>query len=231
MTPEPDFPLARRQLRRGRIESALTLDRQVDSKVYRDRLLERLAIAADGGNDNGQFEALAEDVIDTVVSIALSEIDEGADEAALVVVTCIEVLATDGQFARLWLLADRVRRVAESFAPRLSGQVLHSMADVMLGQPDRATQRLSEAVTSRTQGGSGASATLDEFVLAIAFGRSLSRGDSSSLDLATRNFVQSGNGTAFALASAIDALLASTKRARPETVLPELDPVFADGFE
>lgn len=228
MSLEPNFALARRQLRRGRIEDALSLDSTVRSKVYRDQLLERLAIAADAENQTGTFEALDEDVIDTVVSIALSEVEEGVDEATVVVATCIEVLASDGQFARLWLLADRVRGIAESLGTSLLAQVLHAIADLMLGLPSRASDRLRDAVQSRTEGGNGAAAPLDEFVLAIAFGRSLSRGELESVNRATTLFLREGNARAFALSSAIEALLDATGRARPEAVLPQLDPVFSD---
>lgn len=113
--PPPDFLLSRRQLRRSRLLDALRLPRDgVNVALHRNRLLEQLARASD--NPVTDFDSLPENTVDIVVSLALAELDETALDALSVVLMCIRVLASDGQFARLNLLADRL----ESLSRRLS---------------------------------------------------------------------------------------------------------------
>ncbi|MEO6533923.1 MAG: DEAD/DEAH box helicase [Pseudolysinimonas sp.] len=233
MRAEPDFFLARRQLRRARIEDALALPLDVNTRLYRDRLLERLAVAADQGTED--FDELAEDVIDTVVSIALSELREDPTETIVVVATCIEVLARDGQFARIWVLASRVRQLAEELGNGLVAEVLRSVADLMLGQPTRAVERLQGEIGRRTRNGSAiptdADATIEEFILAVGIGRGLARWNPAELDIPIRHFVATGDGLAFVVASAMSALIGAMRKSQPAIVVPSLDQTFrTDGL-
>jgi len=97
--PVPDFHASRRQLRRSRIQDALGLRRDgVNVELHRNRLLEQLANAAD--NPVHEFDVLPNTTVDTVVSLALTEIEEKAAETLIVVLLCVGVLAADGQFAQ-----------------------------------------------------------------------------------------------------------------------------------
>ena len=109
--PAPDFARSRRDLRRSRLEDALGLPREVNVQLHRDRLLERLAVNAD--NPVETFERLDPGVVDTVVSLAVAETDEDARNTLPVVLLCIRVLAADGQFARLSLLADKLHDLSQ----------------------------------------------------------------------------------------------------------------------
>src|ERR1035438_978658 len=122
--PAPDFLEARRQLRRSRLEDALGLGRSVNVDLYRNRLLEPLATAAD--DPVTRFDSLDPNTVDTVVSMALADVEETAEDALTVALVGIGALAADGQFARLSLLADRLfslsRRIGER-RPYLSAAV------------------------------------------------------------------------------------------------------------
>ena len=113
--PAPDFNVSRRQLRRSRVQDALGLPREgVNVELHRNRLLEQLAGAAD--KPVHEFDALPDATVDTVVSLALTEIEEKATETLVVVLLCVGVLAADGQFARLSLLADRLHALGQRVA-------------------------------------------------------------------------------------------------------------------
>jgi hypothetical protein len=98
--PIPDWAESRRQLRRARIQDALGMQREgVNVWRHRDRLLERLAMVSN--EDLTEFDTLAEDTVETVVSLALAELDESAEDSLVVILLCLRVLAADGHFARL----------------------------------------------------------------------------------------------------------------------------------
>jgi hypothetical protein len=142
--PAPDFLEARRQLRRSRLEDALGLQRSVNVDLYRNRLLEPLAIAAD--DPVTMFDSLDVNTVDTVVSMALADVEEKAEDSLTVVLLSIGVLAADGQFARLSLLADRLfshsRRISER-RPYLSAAV-EAFAHVLQSRQTTARQLLLE---------------------------------------------------------------------------------------
>ena len=178
----PDFLLSLRMLRRSRLQDALGLPRDgLNVALHRNRLLERLVVAADSPVQD--FDTLPANTVDTVVSLAMADVDEKAIDTLLVALLCVRVLAADGQFARLSLLADRLsslsRRILlerpflaaaiEAFALALQSKERTSelLPEERLGiskQTDRAA-----VARSREQ--------LNDVLMAVTFRHLLSLGD------------------------------------------------------
>jgi hypothetical protein len=110
---EPDFAQSRRQLRRARVQNALTMPNQgVNRRLHRDRLLEPLAL--ERLDRDTSFEDLAEDKVETLVAVALAEIADDPQDRAFILLECLNVLIRDGQFARMRLLAERLRGITKT---------------------------------------------------------------------------------------------------------------------
>lgn len=142
----PDFSRNRRLLRRSRIEDSLGLERRVNVQLNRDSLLELAAVAAD--DDGTDFLSLDEDAVDTIVSIALAEVDESASDSLAVALLCLQVLARDGQFARISQLSQRIAEIASYFdveRPFLH-LVLVSLVEAIEGRRTVALTRLDTAL-------------------------------------------------------------------------------------
>jgi len=106
----PDFALHRRRLRRLRVAEALRLDVDVDDQQRsRDLLIEALMRAVPEAFTEGELKfATADDaLLDLVVSVALAVFPESETDALSVTLVCAQILAQDGQFARLQQLAGR----------------------------------------------------------------------------------------------------------------------------
>jgi DEAD/DEAH box helicase len=149
---DPDYALSRRQLRRARVQSALNMPRQgVNRRLNRDRLLELLAL--ERLDLELSFSRLSEDQVETIVSIALAEVPDDPTDASFVLLECLNLLVRDGQFARMRILANRLRRSAQNAAEgrpylelslttialTLEGSTSRAMSEMQRGlQPDTA---------------------------------------------------------------------------------------------
>ena len=113
----PDYAKSRRQLRRSRIQDALRLERgRIDVQLHRDRLLQILGeLATRPDRDFGQ---LTEIQVETVVSVALTELAEPPEDRAYVLLECISILMQDGQFARVKLLGKRLASASHQLSPK-----------------------------------------------------------------------------------------------------------------
>ena len=230
----PDFLLSRRQLRRVRAQDALGLEREgVNVRLHRDRLLERLAEAADSPRKD--FDALPEGVVDTVVSLAVAEVDEPVEHTLNVVLLCVRVLAADGQFARLALLADRLRlhvRMLEIERPLLHLAVA-AFSDALQSNERRALRLLDERL------GFGDRSYLppplprvrehlNDLLCATLIRAALSRDQVAELGEKVREaFLDLHDGLGLSFTDAVVTWSSAAAAARPQSVLEAADPAFA----
>ena len=227
--PAPDFPKARRQLRRARVEDALQLKRVVNLKLNRDRLLEPLVIAAD--LSDVEFDTLHDDEIDTVVSIALTELDEPPTDALAVVLLCLRVLAVDGQFARLKLLADRLSSLAERVEPHrpfLSKASL-GLALCLRGMQLDALSVLDDALAGGRDVGAvrpQSREDLNDILMASTLRMVLTQGEVGYAEKARSMALRIEDGLLLAFVDAVNAWHTAQSRARPSTVLAAADSAF-----
>lgn len=232
--PAPDFLLSRRQLRRVRVQDALGLERQgVNARLHRDRLLERLAIAADDSSEG--FDLLPEGVVDTVVSLAVAEIDERTEDTLNVVLLCVKVLAADGQFARLALLADKLRlhaRMLEIERPFLSLAVV-ALSDALQSREPRARRSLRERLGIEGVGElppplPRAREHLNDLLCATVMWVALSSPEAREFGERSRAaFVAVRDGLSLSFTDAVLAWSSAAESARPQVVLEGADPSFA----
>lgn len=230
----PDFLLSRRQLRRVRVQDALGLEREgVNVRLHRDRLLERLAVAAD--EPSAGFDVLAEGVVDTVVSLALAEIDERTEDTLSVVLLCVKVLAADGQFARLALAADRLRvhaRMLDVERPFLSLAVT-AFSDALQSREPRARRLLQQRLGLEGVGDLPAPLprvreNLNDLLCATLMWVALSSREAQEFGERSRNaFLDHHDGLALSFTDAVLAWVTAANAARPQQVLEAADPVFA----
>ncbi len=227
----PDFFLSRRQLRRARIQEALGLPRQVNVTMHRNRLLERLVLASD--EESGQFDSLPEDTVDTVVSLALAELDEPAVDALVVVLLCVKVLAADGQFARLALLAARLRFLGDVLQVERPFLALatRSLATALQGQEAAARRQLDERLgvvnTGRTLSAPRSREHANDLLMAGTVRSVVGRDEDSRFALRAREAaLQVADGLLFAFVDCVIAWHQAVARARPAIVLTQSDPTF-----
>jgi hypothetical protein len=229
--PAPDFLEARRQLRRSRLEDALGLQRSVNVDLYRNRLLEPLAMAADDPVTG--FDSLDPNTVDTVVSMALADVEEKAEDSLSVALVSIGALAADGQFARLSLLADRLfslsRRVGER-RPYLSVAV-EAFAHVLRSRQPAAEQLLLErlGLTARAAPArvAGSREQLDDMLMATTLRLLLIDGNRAFAERAVAAAAQTNAGLMYAFAEAALHWYDAARLARPLHVLPSADGTFA----
>ena len=228
--PAPDFLQSRRQLRRARVQSALALPHKgVNLRLHRDRLIERLVGYAD--QPVSEFDSLPDSVVDTTVSLALTHVDERATDALSVMLLCMRVLAPDGQFARLKLLAPRLRILAgrvELERPYLHlatlalALALESQEGQALGLLD---ERLGEVGNSRAKAGAEPE-TLRDLLVAVTLQRLL-RGNDVEFALRSRSAaLRTNDGFMLAHLDAIISWKDAVERARPLAILTAADQVF-----
>lgn len=150
----PDFGLHRRRLRRLRVSEALRLDVDVDEQQRsRDLLIEALlqAVPSDANEGEVQFATADDALLDLVVSMALAVFPERDSDALSVILACGQVLAKDGQFARLQQLAGRFQSIGQRLQlerPFLSAQ-LDAMGQVLKGRRSTALSRLRDVLGLR----------------------------------------------------------------------------------
>lgn len=232
--PTPDFLLSRRQLRRVRVQDALGLERVgVNARLHRDRLLERLAIAAD--EPSAGFDLLPEGVVDTVVSLAVAEIDERTDDTLNVVLLCVGVLAADGQFARLALLADKLRlhaRMLEVERPFLSLAVV-AFSDALQSREGRARRSLQQRLGLDDVGELPSPVPrvrehLNDLLCATLMWVVLSSPEARDFGERSRTaFLDLHDGLSLSFTDAVLAWSSAAEAARPQVVLEAADSTFA----
>jgi hypothetical protein len=227
------FAVSRRQLRRARIQDVVTVEREgVNVGLHRNRLLEPLAIeSADTSID---FDSLADDNVDMVVSLALADLDEPGIDSLRVLLLCLGILARDGQFARLAQLADKIDSLSRTFhstRPYLTA-ALNSLSLALKGRGGRAQRVLGEVL-----GLSGAPPPhrvrrdddqLGDLLAATAMRSVVENGDTTLVDRARQAAINVGDGTTLAYLDALSSWSSSTARARPTAVLAHADPTFRD---
>lgn len=229
--PTPDFFLSRRQLRRSRLQDALGMPRAgVNVDLHRNRLLEQLAEAAD--NPVSEFDSLPSTTVDTVVSLALSEIDEKATDALLVVLICIRILACDGQFARLNVLADRLNSISRRLSverPYLE-VATGAFALVLRSRESGATSLLNERLGISRQAIPASVAAdreqLNDILMAVTLRNLIVNQDRSFADRATEIAVNIQDGLLFVFLEAMLSWYDAAVKARPYEVLAEVDKTF-----
>ncbi len=228
--PVPDFARSRRQLRRARIQDALSMPREgVNLRLERDRLLERLAVIA--GADARGFDELDEGTIETVVSVAVAEVDEAPADSLFVALLSSLILAQDGQFARLSLMGQRLSGLAR----RLEGErpylalAVDSFAMSVQGREVGALEQLQARLSGNTPVRDTPISMnrdhLDDLLSAAAM-RSALRNNTEFADRARRAALAVGSGLALAFVDAAEAWRASVEMARPQHVLQSSDEVF-----
>jgi superfamily II DNA/RNA helicase len=192
--------------------------------------LERLAIYS--LDSDREFDSLAEDVVDTVVSLALAELEESPEDALGVVLLCLRVLATDGQFARLSLLADRLegigrrREVERPFLALCSA----AFASALKGREAQARRLLDERLGFS---GSPPAPTVarsrdqvNDLLACVALRSALTDDDEEFIGEARTAALTVGDGLLLALIDAARAWRRAVGRARPLDVLTSADPTF-----
>lgn len=228
---QPDFARARRQLRRARIEDAFGLTRQVNVALYRDRLLELLAVASDDVPQ--QFDALDEAAVDLVVSMAMAVVDEDDADTLSIVLMCIRVLAADGQFARLGQLNPRLKAVGQRFEierPYLAATCI-ALAQVLKG--DRETGQVGlDAVLGLRRSvsptrGQRSRESIDDIVAAAALREWLAGSGIGFAVEARRIAISRSSGPLLMLLDVIITYANSADNANCIKVVTEADPTFA----
>ena len=228
----PDFLLSRRQLRRSRLQDALGLPRDgVNVNLHRNRLVEELVVAAD--SPVLHFDSLSPNTVDTVVSLALAEIDENAIDTLVVVLLCVRVLAADGQFARLSLLADRLGSLSHRLSverPYLAAAT-EAFALALQSKEHSAELLLEERLGISGMTGRAAFASsreqLDDILMAISLRKLLGNDDRAFTERAREAALETENGILFTYLEAALTWHQATSSARPSEVLIRADPTFS----
>jgi len=200
--------------------------------LYRNRLLERLASAAD--DPATSFGSLPVNTIDTVVSMALAEVEEKAEDTLGVVLMCIGILAADGQFARLSLLADRLtylsRRI-KTTRPYLAAAV-DAFAYTLRSNERQGQQLLQErlglSAKSLPTRVSGDREQIDDILMAAVLRALLVDGNRDFAQRAIKAALQTQSGLLFVFAESTLHWYDAANEARPHKVLAEADQTFND---
>lgn len=227
---EPDFAYARRQLRRARIQRALTMPHQgVNQRRNRDRLLELLAF--ERLDTEPSFATLAEDQVETIVSIALAEIPDNPQDQVFVLLECLNLLIRDGQFARMKILARRLRDVAPGASTgrpfkRLS---LTSTANLLTGNSALAFSDLERGLSWQTPQDEGYNETnRRDLAVAGAVKEALLNGNVEFAHRARDIMTRLGDGLAVSLLDTTIGWHRARKLADPLTNLAAADPTFTE---
>lgn len=226
---EPDFAYSRRQLRRARVQSALTMPFQgVNRRRNRDRLLELLAL--ERLDTETSFGRLAEDQVETIVSIALAEVPDDPEDQAFVLLECLNLLVRDGQFARMKILAARLGSVARtasegrpflrlgisSIASSLGGMAMRAASDLDRGlSPDTQLDERHEGEENRR-----------DLAVAAAIKAVLLNGDVTYARRARDLMIRMGDGLAVSLLDCVIAWHYARAEADPLRNLAAADPTF-----
>lgn len=227
---QPNYSRSRRQLRRARIQSALTMPRQgVNPRAHRDLLLELLAL--ERVETDRQFGALAEDQVETIVSIALADVPDDPEDRVFVLLECLSLLMRDGQFARGKVLAARLESGARAMLPdrpylRLSvsalGQVLGGRLVPAKSDLERSLGPEAPAPTSKLT-----VATRRDLAVAGALKAAVASDDIRYATRARDLLIRLGDdGLGIAVLEATIAWYEARESANPLAVLREADSTF-----
>jgi hypothetical protein len=167
-----------------------------------------------------------------LVSLAVAETEERAIDSIRVMLLCIGVLANDGQFARLALLAERLQghgRALESERPFLS-TALQAFALALRGNNVRASQSLSEVlgfgeVVPQRRAPSN-SDQLGDLLAATTLRALLTKSDTAFATRARNALLNAGDGTALAFVDAVLSWQHASSNANPSVVLQKADSTF-----
>jgi len=229
----PDFAHSRRELRRARVSAAL--GEPLDSEVVagnRDRLLQLLA--AGSVAEGLSFDGLIDDDVETVISIAVAAVEESGEDVAAVLLLCVKVLADDGQFARMTLLAERLELVSRRFdVARPYWQLaLSTFADAIRGRRAKALGALTERLGVGRDSVPGERQTrtpqqVEDVVAAAALRVVLAGQDPEFPSQVRERALARGDGALLAFTDALTAWADAVGVAAPSVVLPAADDVFA----
>lgn len=202
----------------------------VNRRMNRDRLLEPLAL--ERLDRQTSFETLAEDQVETLVAIALAEIADDPQDRAFILLECLNLLIRDGQFARMKLLAERLRGVAQTASegrPYLRISIT-AIASSLAGNPTRAASDLHR--------GLGPDASADErhhdgntrldLAVAAAIRAALVEGEVSYARRTRDIAIRFGDGLSVSLLDSALAWCGARTAADPLTNLRAADPTFTD---
>jgi hypothetical protein len=231
----PDYAHARRVLREARVQEAIgELFNAETVAANRDRLLHVLtqkSLATDT-----TFGHLSDDQVETVVSIAVSAVEENSDDAVTVNLLCLLVLATDGQFARLAQIAGRLDVFQRQHAVERPfwALALRALSMALRGRETQALRLLNErlgvsgAISPENRREQTAQQTSD--VIAAATLRASIDPDAPVEFVAQAHefALVNGDGLLLAYVDAVNAWAASVALARPKKVLGEADPTFIE---
>ncbi|QJS11903.1 DEAD/DEAH box helicase [Streptomyces argyrophyllae] len=229
MTRNIELDEYRANLRAARIQDALHGERRMPVESARNQLLEILALATSEASH--EFDSINDEVLDTAVSLALTEVEENADDALSVVLTCVQVLAADGQFARLSLLADRLFGIGAALRRRrpFLGAAAHSFGLLMQGKIRQARQHLDSHLSppgttvDRPQKSEGQATD----ILICACVRETVNGETDTLLSKARSLaIRSQNGSLYEFVDALTSWRYAAREADPVQVLTQADPSF-----
>jgi replicative superfamily II helicase len=228
---EPDFAYSRRQLRRARVQSALTMPLQgVNRRRNRDRLLELLAL--ERIDSETSFGKLGEDQVETIVAIAMAEITDAPQDRAFVLLECLNLLVRDGQFARMKILATRLRSVSVAASEgrpflRLS---LSAIASTLGGNATWAANDLNRGLSADTAiaGHEANEMSRQDLAVAAAIKAALVDDDVAFAHRARDLMTRLGDGLAVSLLDAAIAWQSARSAADPLTNLMAADATFED---
>ena len=173
----------------------------------RDRLLEPLAIELlEVGT---QFGRLAEDQVETIAAIALTDIADDPLDKAFVLFECLTLLMRDGQFARMKLLATRLREVERSASEGRPFLMLaiSVMASTLSGSPTRATRDIERGLAPdvASQLDAPGETTRRDLAVAAAIRAAFVDDDPSYAMRARELMVRLGDGLAIAILDCVIA--------------------------
>ncbi|MFD4992084.1 DEAD/DEAH box helicase [Cellulosimicrobium cellulans] len=223
----PDFTKARRQLRRARIQDALGLERKQDTLRYRNELLEPLFYSAT--QDRDHLETLTDETVDSIVSVAVTDVNEDPLDTFGVQVTAFETLARDGQFARL---AQMARSFAQTCTKLRTRRPLLAVAGLCFSsyveQDGAAALSAIESVLADPPVAPGSeSAPLTDFLAVSTLRSVILRGPGeANLALALKLAAAKGDGHAHSFLRALDAFVYAANNARLASVIASHDPAF-----
>ncbi|MET8893546.1 DEAD/DEAH box helicase [Streptomyces albogriseolus] len=230
MTEQIEFTRARQELRNARIRDVLSTEEANSGKVRdaRNRLLEVLMLATDIGESSADdFDSTELAIVDSAVSLALADVEESDIDSLVVVLMCIQVLASDGHFARLSLLGLKIESIGQNFRESRPYLTLACQAFGMIlrGRERGARSRLNIALT---EGVASARRSHDQVldVLICASLREVASGSRQLLMKSRQLTLDSNDGFAYQFLESISSWFLAAEKARPWKVLAEADETY-----
>ncbi|SDU17862.1 DEAD/DEAH box helicase [Jiangella alkaliphila] len=202
----------------------------VNRRKNRDRLLELLAL--ERLDTATSFGHLAEDQVETIVAIALAEVTDDPQDQVFVLLECLNLLIRDGQFARMKLLAARLRSVERAAAagrPFLELSI-SAIASSLAGSATRAANDLARGLGPRTRSDERdhGEHTRRDLAVAAAIKSALVDDDASFARRARDLMTRMGDGLGVSLLDSAIAWQSAREGANPLANLVVADPSFED---